>query len=249
MAVDYSKLFGKGYEAAYTPGELFRMKKSSYMEDPVFGRIKVPDGFELVQDKNGNNMLWANDLILNPQLTKPEEPKQSSVSFDQPDEDNEVFSQSKNQNVKVNNSIKGDKKYVFDFFYNKLLELNKNKENSNQLSQIQAAGMVGNLIHESGLQTGIKGDGGKALGLAQWHPDRQKGLKALADSRGVDITDLDTQLEYIWQELNSTEKKALNSVLNSKTVEQATTAFMRDYERPGAPHLNSRINYAKSFFS
>jgi hypothetical protein len=48
MAIDYSKLFGKGYEATYTPGELFRMKKSSYMEDPVFGRTKIPDGFELM---------------------------------------------------------------------------------------------------------------------------------------------------------------------------------------------------------
>lgn len=228
----------------------FTVYESAYIKDPVFGEQKVPDGFKLLQDRGGRNMLLADDLIFGSQIEK-EEPKvqQSSVSFDQPSEDNEVFNQSKNQNIKVNNSIKGDKKYVFDFFYNKLLELNKNKENSDQLSQIQAAGMVGNLIHESGLQTGIKGDGGKALGLAQWHPNRQKGLKALADSRGVDITDLDTQLEYIWQELNSTEKKALNSVLNSKTVEQATTAFMRDYERPGAPHLNSRINYAKSFFS
>jgi len=53
-------------------------------------------------------------------------------------------------------------------------------------------------MHESGLKTSIKGDGGKAFGIAQWHPDRQKGLEALAKSLGTSKTDLNTQLEYVW---------------------------------------------------
>lgn len=121
---------------------------------------------------------------------------------------------------------------------------------SKGLSVHAAAGIVGNLIHESGgLNTTIKGDGGKAFGIAQWHPDRQKGLKALAKSRGTDISDFDTQLEYVWQELNTGYKKALNGLLNSRNVEEATTVFMKDFEKPGTPHLTQRIKHAKSLLS
>lgn len=137
----------------------------------------------------------------------------------------------------ANSGMTGDKKKAYEFFINKGLKPH------------QAAGIVGNLIHESGLKTSIKGDGGKAFGIAQWHPDRQKGLEALAKSLGTSKTDLNTQLEYVWQELNSTEKKALNALLNSKSVEQATSNFCQYYERPGVLALESRIKHAKSTLS
>ena len=151
-------------------------------------------------------------------------------------------------NYTVNESVKGNSKQAMDFFYKKLLEKNKGKQNAESLSYIQAAGMVGNLIQESGLNTGIRGDGGKALGIAQWHPDRQEGLKKLAKSKGTKITDFNTQLEYVWHELNNSEKKAFNALLNSKTINQATEAFMK-FERPGDPQFEKRLNYAKSLLS
>lgn len=121
---------------------------------------------------------------------------------------------------------------------------------SKGLSKHAASGIVGNLMQESGnLNTTIKGDGGKAFGMAQWHPDRQRGLKVLAQSRGTDMSDFETQLEYIWQELNSTHKKALDGLLNSKTVEQATTAFMKHFEKPGILNLENRIKYAKQCYN
>jgi len=43
MAVDYSKLFNT-YTPSYTHNEL------SYINDPIYGEIKVPDGFKLIQD-------------------------------------------------------------------------------------------------------------------------------------------------------------------------------------------------------
>lgn len=136
----------------------------------------------------------------------------------------------------VGQNVQGDKKKALEFFQSK------------GLSAFQAAGIVGNLIHESGLNTTIKGDGGKAFGIAQWHPDRQKGLKELAKSRGTDISDFDTQLEYVWQELNSTEKKALDKLLNSKNTQEATMAFM-SYERPGNPQFQKRLNYANGLLN
>lgn len=242
MANDYRELFNNTiYKPSYTQKEL------DYIEDPVFGRTKVPDGFKLI-----GNELQPQDLISNSQTEKPKEEQQNMEITKAPEEDNEIITNNKN----FSNNITGDKKYVFDFFYNKFYNHNKQRlgdKESSELAKIQSAGTVGNLIQESGLKTGIKGDGGKALGLAQWHPDRQKGLKALADSRGVDITDLDTQLEYVWQELNTTEKKALDSLSNVRSISEATTNFMKNFERPNSdPKINKlsqRIKHAESFLS
>ena len=136
----------------------------------------------------------------------------------------------------ISSGVKGNAKQALNFFISK------------GLSQTQAAGVVGNLLHESGLNTGIRGDGGKAFGIAQWHPNRQAGLKALAKSKGTSITDFNTQLEYVWQELNSTEAKALKALKNTSNVEDATYAFSKLYERPGDAKMSSRIRYAKSLF-
>lgn len=138
----------------------------------------------------------------------------------------------------LNNRASDKEKYAMNFFINK------------GLPSHAAAGIVGNLIHESNLNTSIKGDGGRAFGIAQWHPDRQKGLKTLAQSRGTAITDFDTQLEYVWQELNNSYyRRALDGIINSTNVEQATTAFMKHFEKPGKPYLERRIKHAKSLLS
>lgn len=136
-----------------------------------------------------------------------------------------------------NPGMTGDKKKAYEFFIGKGLKPH------------QAAGIVGNLIQESNLKTSIRGDGGKALGIAQWHPDRQKGLESLAKRLGTNKFDINTQLEYVWEELNTTEKRALDKLLQSKNVDQATSIFCQYYERAGKPMLESRIKHAKSLLS
>lgn len=119
------------------------------------------------------------------------------------------------------------------------------------LTEQQAAGIVGNLMQESQLNTSIRGDGGKSFGIAQWNGDRRKGLQNFAKERGTDISDLNTQLEYIWKELNSTHKSALEGLLQSRNSDEATIAFMRKFERPNEKYANltARIKYAKSCLS
>ena len=138
-------------------------------------------------------------------------------------------------------NMKGDKSKAMQFFMSK------------GLSQHMAAGIVGNLIQESSLNTTAVGDGGKAFGIAQWHPDRQKGLKQLAKKNGTDISDFNTQLEYVWQELNDTHKSALDGLLKSKNAEQATRMFMVRFEKPNKdPNVNkifNRIKIANSLMS
>lgn len=111
-----------------------------------------------------------------------------------------------------------------------------------------AAGIVGNLIVESGLDPTAVGDNGSAYGLAQWRLDRRDNLKKFAKERGKDISDFDTQLEFLWHELNGNYKQVLNKLLGARDATQATDIFMRGYERPNPTyaHFKRRAAYTNS---
>src|SRR4030042_4313508 len=70
-------------------------------------------------------------------------------------------------------------------------------------SREQAAGIVGNLMHESNLHPGAAGDGGASFGIAQWNGARRKGLEAFAAARGTSATDFNTPLDYVHHELEN----------------------------------------------
>ena len=72
----------------------------------------------------------------------------------------------------------------------------------------QAAGIVGNLQAESGrdLQIDAVGDGGKAYGIAQWHPDRQA-MFSRVFGKDIRQSTLGEQLAFVQWELENTEKK------------------------------------------
>ena len=99
------------------------------------------------------------------------------------------------------------------------------------LPAIQAAGIVGNLAAESAFNITVvgKADSKGSQGIAQWHSERLNGLKKFA---GNNWTNLDSQLDYVLHELSTTEKKAKNSLFAAKTPQEASLAFMNDYERP-----------------
>lgn len=194
-------------------------------EDALFGSISAPDGFS-----------WSPSGNLVPRTVQQQEEKPFDTGF----MNNMAQTHSEpSQNITytAKQDLQGAKKKAMEFFQSK------------GLSAHQAAGIVGNLIIESSLNTTIKGDGGKALGIAQWHPDRQEGLKNLAKRRGTEISDLNTQLEYVWEELNTGYKNALSRILNSKNVKEATTAFMTHYEKPGIPHFEKRLKEAENLLS
>jgi hypothetical protein len=64
---------------------------------------------------------------------------------------------------------------------------------SKGLTNVGVAYLVGNFVGESGLRPHAVGDGGKALGIAQWHPERRVGLPDT----------LHGQLEYAWREIQA----------------------------------------------
>jgi hypothetical protein len=95
----------------------------------------------------------------------------------------------------------------------------------------QASGIVGNLVHESGMNPTAMGDGGTSGGLAQFHNERLANLKTYAASVGKPASDFQTQLEFIDRELHGSEAGTLAKLQAAKTPEDAAGAFI-NYERP-----------------
>jgi Phage tail lysozyme len=98
-------------------------------------------------------------------------------------------------------------------------------------SPIAAAGIVGNTVHESGVDPTAVGDNGTSGGIAQFHAERLANLKAFAAARGKPATDLQTQVDFIDHELHTTETGTLAKLQAARTPEEAGAAFI-DYERP-----------------
>lgn len=95
----------------------------------------------------------------------------------------------------------------------------------------QAAGITANLWHESRFDPASVGDSGKAYGLAQWHPDRQKIFKKLF---GKDIrrSSVNEQLEFVQYELTHNEKNAGRRLKKCQNGKRCGSIVSRFYERP-----------------
>lgn len=122
---------------------------------------------------------------------------------------------------------------IVNFFMNKGLTKN------------QAKGIYGNIMQESGGKHNIVSrDGHNSYGLAQWTGARKA---RLFSKYGTNPT-VNQQLEYLWDELNSTEKGALNALRNTTTVADATKVFMQKFERPAnwAANFKNRLKHANS---
>jgi hypothetical protein len=99
----------------------------------------------------------------------------------------------------------------------------------------QAAGIAANIQAESGGDPKALGDGGKAYGLAQWHPDRQEDFRKWS---GKDIRESsrDEQLQFVDYELrHGKEQKAGRMLATATTEAQAGRIVSDEYERPRDP--------------
>jgi Phage tail lysozyme len=111
---------------------------------------------------------------------------------------------------------------------------------SKGLTRNQAAGIIGNLKQESGLNASESGGF-----LAQWLGTRLQGLDSFAAGKHQTVAGNATvQLEYIWQELTTDEAGTLAALKKTKTPEEAAKVFSELFERPGEPDLANREKYA-----
>ncbi len=119
------------------------------------------------------------------------------------------------------------------------------------LTDIQAAGLLGNLGHESGgfrqlqeIAPTVPGSRG-GWGLAQWTGRRRDALEAWCRAQGLDPAAREAHYRYLCTELRTTEAPALAALRATATLEAATETVCRRYERPGIVALSSRLGWAR----
>jgi hypothetical protein len=119
------------------------------------------------------------------------------------------------------------------------------------LKDYQAAGILGNLAQESGVDPTRAQAGGPGRGIAQWGTgpgsgQRWDALTAWAKGQNRDPMSLSTQLDYMWNvELAGAYAGVLAQLKGTANVTDATTVFEQGYEAAGTPAMANRISYAQ----
>lgn len=137
-------------------------------------------------------------------------------------------------------AAKNDNETGFDFFVGK------------GLTQQQSAGVIGNLIQESGSPINPRADqaNGPGKGIAQWSEgDRWDDLIAYSKKRGESRYSLELQLDFIWYELTQYSWNGLADLRGARSVGDATKVFMTKFERCGQCETDRRIRYADDVYS
>lgn len=113
------------------------------------------------------------------------------------------------------------------------------------LSSDQAAGVAGNLQIESGINPAAENPGEGAIGIAQWEGGRRTALDAYAARTGGSETDLNTQLGYLWSELQGPESGAYQALMAANSPAAAATAWDQSFERSDGSARQARIDAAQ----
>ena len=136
-----------------------------------------------------------------------------------------------NKNYKLG-SVNGRIEYAMDFF------------TSRGFTREAAAGIVGNLLAESGINPKSEQyGGGPGRGIAQWSVDeRWQTYLKFAKNRGLEPTDLDAQLRFIIHEMPSQMGESAKTIKTMTDSNAAAKLFMDKYERPGTPNWDRRVS-------
>ncbi|MGF7002648.1 hypothetical protein M2145_002617 [Lachnospiraceae bacterium PF1-21] len=149
-----------------------------------------------------------------------------------------------------------------DFEGNTNEEITWNFLRGKGFSPESAAGIMGNLRQESGLDPKCyQHGGGPGRGIAQWTvgSNRFQNLESRAASMGTTWDTIEPQLEHLYFELNGGEATTVFILnrdygglvgLKSMTdVNQATLAFEKAFERAGIPAMENRYKYANEYYN
>lgn len=119
-------------------------------------------------------------------------------------------------------------------------------------SREQAAGVVGNLAHETGnfqhmqeIAPVVPGSRG-GYGFAQWTGPRRRAFEAWAAQNGLDPTSYEANYGFLRHEMTNTPESAVvDRVRGQDDVAGATQAFSEQFLRPGVVNMGSREGYAQ----
>ncbi|WP_311275229.1 phage tail tip lysozyme [Methylobacterium sp. WCS2018Hpa-22] len=121
---------------------------------------------------------------------------------------------------------------------------------SKGLSHEATAGILASMKQESGFNPQSRGDGGRAHGLFQHHPDRRA---AIQQATGINMSTagLQDQLKGTWWEMQNGDAGAQRALRILKTpgisARDAGGAFVQHFERPARDERASRGALAEGF--
>lgn len=110
-----------------------------------------------------------------------------------------------------------------------------NRLRQNGFTDSEAAGITGNIAQESMFDTeALSQDGYNSHGLVQWTGDRKAHLERFAKENGLDPKDWRTQVDFISEEMNTTERSAFEALRKNPNItpEEAARIVREQYERP-----------------
>ena len=196
------------------------------IKDPLYDSFELPTGFSRVAE-DGTYIAEPNT----PETVEFDKDILNRMASTHTENPIEYSSSVMNQNLTKN------KKQAMEFFQSK------------GLSAYHSAGIVGNLLGESNLNPEALNPTSKAYGIAQWLGDRKKKLIAKYGNKPT----FEQQLEFVWEELNSSEKSAYDKLLQTKNVDEAINSFMKHFERPSqremAQSITNRLKYGRGLLS
>jgi hypothetical protein len=128
------------------------------------------------------------------------------------------------------------------------------------LTPEQAAGLVGNLEHETGrfkfmqeIDPMVEGSRG-GFGFAQWTGDRRVAFENWAEKQGLDPSSYEANKGYLIKELTERDDiiqsigiNSLEKLRQAESAEDAAEIVSKEYLRPGKPNLSSRIRFAQIY--
>lgn len=142
--------------------------------------------------------------------------------------------------------IRSNEQTAFNYFVNR------------GMTKIRAAGVIGNLDQESGMDPTIKQyGGGPGRGIAQWSvggrwdtysQDNVVWYAANKDG-GLSRWSLQAQLDFIWYELHTFSYYGFSDLHNATTIDQAVIAFQNGYEGCSACNTAARESYAHDAYN
>lgn len=124
-----------------------------------------------------------------------------------------------------------------------------------------AAGVMGNVMRESSMNSNLTNKSSGAYGLFQWLGDRKSKLIAYANSKGKPTSDVMTQLEFMWSEISTKGhyeaslfvKKfgSLENFMKISNVDEATIGWEKTFERANetASGYAKRKKFAWEFYN
>ncbi len=124
------------------------------------------------------------------------------------------------------------------------------------LTPAQAAGVVGNLDHESGgfkslqeIDPMVEGARG-GFGYAQWTGPRRRAFESWAAENGLDPTSYEANYGFLKHELTATPEGAvIDKLRGANSPDEAATVFSETFLRPGIPHMGSRVARAGKYYN